>query len=173
MQNQATTYPNQNRRPLGRQLCLPISPTSHKTRVPSCSRLLTPPRPPTRLRAQRLLRPNAKLRETAATAKLTSGTSSSLDGRTAHNRAGPQLSCPPVPAMRLADRHPASRYGPKAHLAALCRLRLRALASALQPRGSSRRGSFAHHLALAARFPILAWPQQSGAARTIRGSVRA
>ena len=38
--NQTTTYPNPNRRPLGRQLCLPISPTSRKTRVPNCSRLL-------------------------------------------------------------------------------------------------------------------------------------
>ena len=50
-----------NRRPLGRQLCLPISPTSRKTRVPSCSRLLTLRRPVTRLRARRLLRPNPNL----------------------------------------------------------------------------------------------------------------
>src|ERR1700722_18733959 len=49
--------PCPNRRPLGRQLCLPISPRSRKTRTPSCSRILTLPRPPTRLRAQRLLRP--------------------------------------------------------------------------------------------------------------------
>jgi hypothetical protein len=35
--------PSRNRRPLGRQLCLPISSTSRKTRVPSCSRHLTLP----------------------------------------------------------------------------------------------------------------------------------
>ena len=49
--NQTTTFPSPNRRPLGRQLCLPISPTSHKTRVPNCSRLLALLRPPIRLRA--------------------------------------------------------------------------------------------------------------------------
>jgi hypothetical protein len=38
------------------QLCRPISPTSRKTRVPSCSRLLRLPRPQTRLRARRPLR---------------------------------------------------------------------------------------------------------------------
>jgi hypothetical protein len=61
--------PSRNRRPLGRQLCLPISSTSRKTRVPSCSRHLTLPRPPTRLRARRLLRP--KLREAASRAEAT------------------------------------------------------------------------------------------------------
>src|SRR3984957_9353329 len=54
--NQTTMDPSRNRRPLGRQLCLPISPTFRKTPAPSCSRLLMPPRPQTRLRAQRLLR---------------------------------------------------------------------------------------------------------------------
>ena len=51
-----------NRRPLGRQLCLPISPTSRKIQAPSCSHLLTLSRPPARLRARGLLRPNPKLR---------------------------------------------------------------------------------------------------------------
>src|ERR1700722_12449775 len=55
--NLTTIDSSPNRCPLGRQLCLPISPTSRKTRAPSCSRLLTLPRPQTRLRVQRLLRP--------------------------------------------------------------------------------------------------------------------
>jgi hypothetical protein len=55
--NQTTIDPSPNRRPLGRQLCLPISPTCRKTRAPSCSRLPTLPRPQARLRARRLLRP--------------------------------------------------------------------------------------------------------------------
>jgi hypothetical protein len=62
--DQTTIDPSPNRRPLGRQLCLPISPTSRKTQAPSCSRLLTRPRPPIRLRARCLLRPNPKLRGT-------------------------------------------------------------------------------------------------------------
>jgi hypothetical protein len=51
--------------PLGRQLCLPISPTCRKTRAPSCSRLLTLPRPPTRLRARFLLRPSLRRKSPA------------------------------------------------------------------------------------------------------------
>jgi hypothetical protein len=48
--------------PVRPPICLPISPTSRKTRTPSCSRLLNLARPQTRLRARRLLRPNPKLR---------------------------------------------------------------------------------------------------------------
>ena len=62
MPNQPTIDPSPNRRPLGRQLCLPISPTSRKTPAPSCSRLLTLPRPPTRLRARPSIPPSPKLR---------------------------------------------------------------------------------------------------------------
>src|SRR3984957_12537077 len=51
--NLTTIDSSPNRCPLGRQLCLPISPTSRKTRAPSCSRLLTLPRHPIRLRARR------------------------------------------------------------------------------------------------------------------------
>ena len=53
--NQTTIDSSPNRRPLGRQLCLPISPTSRKTRAPSCSRLLRRPRPQIRLPARRRL----------------------------------------------------------------------------------------------------------------------
>jgi hypothetical protein len=51
------TSPNQH--PLDRQVCLPISLTSRKTRVPSCSRHLTVPRHPTRW-ARRPLRQDPK-----------------------------------------------------------------------------------------------------------------
>ncbi len=49
--NQRTIDHRPNRRRLDHQLSLPISPTSLKTPTPSCSRLLTPERTPTRLRA--------------------------------------------------------------------------------------------------------------------------
>ena len=42
--------------PVRPPICLPISPTSRKTPVPSCSRLLTLPRPLTRLRERPLFR---------------------------------------------------------------------------------------------------------------------
>jgi hypothetical protein len=48
--------PGPSRRPLGRQPCLPISPTFRRTRVPSCGRSLILPRRPTKLQV-RLLRP--------------------------------------------------------------------------------------------------------------------
>jgi hypothetical protein len=54
-----------NRRPLGRQLCLPISPTQRKTRAPSSSRLPTLPQPRTRFRARFLLRPSLRRKSPA------------------------------------------------------------------------------------------------------------
>src|SRR6202044_724013 len=66
--NQTTIDPRPNRRPLGRQLCLPISPTSRKTPAPSCSRLLTLPLPPTRLRARPSIPPRVSRRRLADTA---------------------------------------------------------------------------------------------------------
>ena len=46
--------------PVRPPICLPISPTSHKTRVPNCSRLRAVLRPPISLRAWLPLRPNPK-----------------------------------------------------------------------------------------------------------------
>jgi hypothetical protein len=128
--NQTTTYPNPNRRPLGRQLCLPISPTSRKTRAPSCSRLLTLPRP-TRLRARRLLRPNANSRETRGDGKTDVG--HLVKPRRAHSaQQGQGRNYPArlfLPCVLLIVTQQ-SRYDSQAHLAAVGRLRLRTLASA-------------------------------------------
>ena len=62
--NPADDGPGPNRRLFARQLCLPISPTSLRTPIPSCSLPHPLARPLTRLRVRRLNCSNLKLKAT-------------------------------------------------------------------------------------------------------------